>query len=216
MHSQLDNHGPNESRATLRYSTIDAFICAFLTLLLVLVLLFPQRLDSPGAVFDRLLITLGGYVVMVMIMHRFSSGLRAGLRIATLATLLIYLFDEMQYFQMLLFDSWLDAVVLSGEESLFGGNVVSLLQSYVHPYVTEGLMFTYVLYVGVMVAPLIQISSISTQISEAFAGLDVYLLRRPYTSPWAEKAVDERPGGRTVGSLDELAAILEAGGPQPA
>jgi subfamily B ATP-binding cassette protein MsbA len=37
---------------------------------------------------------------------------------------------------------------------------------------TTGELFTYVLYVGVMVAPLIQISSISTQISEAFAGLD--------------------------------------------
>jgi len=37
---------------------------------------------------------------------------------------------------------------------------------------TTGDLFSYVLYVGVMVAPLVQISSISTQISEAFAGLD--------------------------------------------
>ncbi len=37
---------------------------------------------------------------------------------------------------------------------------------------TTGELFSYVLYVGVMVAPLVQISSISTQISEAFAGLD--------------------------------------------
>ncbi|HSG09309.1 MAG TPA: ABC transporter ATP-binding protein [Longimicrobiales bacterium] len=37
---------------------------------------------------------------------------------------------------------------------------------------TTGELFTYVLYVGAMVAPLVQISSISTQISEAFAGLD--------------------------------------------
>ena len=37
---------------------------------------------------------------------------------------------------------------------------------------TTGELFSYVLYVGLMVAPLIQISSISTQISEAFAGLD--------------------------------------------
>jgi len=37
---------------------------------------------------------------------------------------------------------------------------------------TTGELFTYVLYVGAMVAPLVQISSISTQISDAFAGLD--------------------------------------------
>ncbi|GMV05915.1 MAG: ABC transporter ATP-binding protein [Gemmatimonadota bacterium] len=37
---------------------------------------------------------------------------------------------------------------------------------------TSGDLFAYVLYVGVMVAPLIQISAIGTQITEAFAGLD--------------------------------------------
>ena len=37
---------------------------------------------------------------------------------------------------------------------------------------TTGELFSYVLYVGVMVAPLIQISSIGTQVTEAFAGLD--------------------------------------------
>lgn len=37
---------------------------------------------------------------------------------------------------------------------------------------TTGELFSYVLYVGLLVAPLIQISAISTQISEAFAGLD--------------------------------------------
>jgi subfamily B ATP-binding cassette protein MsbA len=37
---------------------------------------------------------------------------------------------------------------------------------------TSGDLFSYVLFVGVMVAPLVQISSIGTQITEAFAGLD--------------------------------------------
>jgi subfamily B ATP-binding cassette protein MsbA len=37
---------------------------------------------------------------------------------------------------------------------------------------TLGDMITYLLFVGVMVMPLVQIASISTQISEAFAGLD--------------------------------------------
>jgi subfamily B ATP-binding cassette protein MsbA len=37
---------------------------------------------------------------------------------------------------------------------------------------TTGELFSFVLYVGAMVAPLVQISSIGTQITEAFAGLD--------------------------------------------
>jgi len=37
---------------------------------------------------------------------------------------------------------------------------------------TQGELFTYVMFVGAMVAPLVQISSIGTQITEAFAGLD--------------------------------------------
>jgi subfamily B ATP-binding cassette protein MsbA len=37
---------------------------------------------------------------------------------------------------------------------------------------TQGDLFSYVMFVGLMVAPLIQISSIGTQITEAFAGLD--------------------------------------------
>lgn len=37
---------------------------------------------------------------------------------------------------------------------------------------TRGDLFSYVMFVGIMVAPLIQISSIGTQITEAFAGLD--------------------------------------------
>ena len=53
---------------------------------------------------------------------------------------------------------------------------------------TTGQLFSYVLYVGVMVAPLVQISSIGTQITEAFAGLDrIHELRAVRT----EDAEDE-------------------------
>jgi ABC-type multidrug transport system fused ATPase/permease subunit len=47
-----------------------------------------------------------------------------------------------------------------GGSSILGGSM------------TTGELFSYVMFVGVMVAPLVQISSIGTQITEAFAGLD--------------------------------------------
>ena len=45
-------------------------------------------------------------------------------------------------------------------------------RSVIAGHMTTGDLVSYLLYVGVMAAPLVQISSISTQISEAFAGLD--------------------------------------------
>lgn len=63
---------------------------------------------------------------------------------------------------------------------------------------TTGELFSYVLYVGVMVAPLVQISSIGTQITEAFAGLDrIHELRSVSTedeSDGGRSAVDDMPG----------------------
>ena len=51
-------------------------------------------------------------------------------------------------------------ILLVGGRSILAGDM------------TTGELFSYVMYVGVMVAPLVQISSIGTQITEAFAGLD--------------------------------------------
>ncbi len=54
---------------------------------------------------------------------------------------------------------------------------------------TTGELFSYVLYVGVMVAPLVQISSIGTQITEAFAGLDrIHELRAVATEDQEDEA----------------------------
>jgi subfamily B ATP-binding cassette protein MsbA len=67
-------------------------------------------------------------------------------------------------------------ILLVGGRSILAGDM------------TTGQLFSYVLYVGVMVAPLVQISSIGTQITEAFAGLDrIHELRAVRT----EDAEDE-------------------------
>ena len=59
---------------------------------------------------------------------------------------------------------------------IVGGIGVTVLwvggRSILDGQMTTGELFSYVLYVGVMVAPLIQMSSIGTQVTEAFAGLD--------------------------------------------
>ena len=134
----------------MRYMAVDLLVSGFLSLLLLLLLFFPSRFVAPGMVFDRLLISLGGYMAVLIVVRRSQAGVRAFLRITALATLLMYLFDEMQHFQQLLFSSWLDGIVLDAEAVIFGGNVVAMLEALVHPYVTEGLMFTYVLYMPLL------------------------------------------------------------------
>jgi len=65
---------------------------------------------------------------------------------------------------------------------------------------TTGELFSYVLYVGVMVAPLVQISSISTQISEAFAGLDrIHELRAVRTED--DEDEEREPTADVVGDV---------------
>jgi subfamily B ATP-binding cassette protein MsbA len=59
---------------------------------------------------------------------------------------------------------------------------------------TTGELFSFVLYVGVMVAPLVQISSIGTQITEAFAGLDrIHELRAVRTEDDDDETRDALP-----------------------
>jgi ABC-type multidrug transport system fused ATPase/permease subunit len=65
---------------------------------------------------------------------------------------------------------------------------------------TTGELFSYVLYVGVMVAPLIQISNIGTQITEAFAGLDrIHELRAVHTED--EEDANRRAIGDMAGEV---------------
>ena len=150
MHTSHDGSLAARQTVFSRYTAIDLLVVSYLSLLLLLVSLFSYRFESPWEIFDRLLVSLGGYAALWVVMRRCSEHVRATLRIAMLAVLLMYLFDEMQYFQHLLFSSWLDDIVLGVEASIFGGNVVRMLESVVHPYVTEGLMFTYVLYMPLL------------------------------------------------------------------
>ncbi|HSM61175.1 MAG TPA: ABC transporter ATP-binding protein [Longimicrobiales bacterium] len=80
-------------------------------------------------------------------------------------------------------------ILLVGGRSILAGDM------------STGELFSYVLYVGVMVAPLVQISSIGTQITEAFAGLDrIHELRAVTTEDEedAERAVLDEVVGEVV------------------
>ena len=85
------------------------------------------------------------------------------------------------------------SAVTAASTVIVGGIGIMMLaiggRAVVNGEMTTGDLVTYAFLVGIMVAPLVQISSISTQISEAFAGLDrIHELRRVAT----EDEDDER------------------------
>ena len=152
--------------------TTDVISTLFLIVLLSAIMLFPFRFEEPLRIVERLWTALAVFVVAVNLTRWLLSGTVHSLaRISIYAVLLMYLFDEIQYFQKLLFDSWLDKELLQAEEFLFGGNLVIGLQQYVHPWLTEGLMFSYVIYM-----PLLPILGYVVYRSGGTTALNDYLL----------------------------------------
>lgn len=73
---------------------------------------------------------------------------RAFARTVLVSLSVAYLFGAVDRLQMLLHDHWLDDLVLAFEERLFGVQPTLWLQRFMHPWLTEWLMFTYVVYIG--------------------------------------------------------------------
>jgi ABC-type multidrug transport system fused ATPase/permease subunit len=79
---------------------------------------------------------------------------------------------------------------------------------------TMGEMFSYIFFTGLLGAPVIQIASISTQISEAFAGLDRIRELMQMTTE-ADEDLDRRPLGEICGevALENVTFEYEPGVP---
>ncbi len=69
------------------------------------------------------------------------------LRVAAVTLLYAYLFGAVSPLQMLIHNQWLDYIVLSLEEQLFGVQPTLWLEKFVSKPLTEWLMFSYVIYV---------------------------------------------------------------------
>jgi hypothetical protein len=88
------------------------------------------------------------YVVFVVatqkVTHRFW---RLFLRVASVTLLYAYLFGAVDKLQLILWGAWLDPFVLDLEQALFGLQPTLWLERYTTPWVTEWMMFSYVIYV---------------------------------------------------------------------
>lgn len=75
--------------------------------------------------------------------HKFFHFL---LRTATLILSYTYLFEAVAGLQFVIHDRWLDGYVLGLEQCIFGVQPTLWLEKYIAPWLTEWLMFSYVIY----------------------------------------------------------------------
>ncbi|MBI4418364.1 MAG: phosphatase PAP2 family protein [Ignavibacteriales bacterium] len=134
-----------------RAVAIDCVSTSFLAGLIAVALLFPSRIPGAADLVLRLAIAGTLHCGLIWTARILPAGRsRAAVRIADLAVLLAFLFDQMQYFQQVLHDSWLDPMVASMEYKLLGTNITVALERFTHPVVTEGMMFAYVMYLPLL------------------------------------------------------------------
>lgn len=87
---------------------------------------------------------LGSIALNERISHRF---LKFSLRTAVVTLSFAYLFGAVEKLQLILHGEWLDPYVLDFEQYVFGVQPTLWLEQYTTPWLTEWMMFSYVIYV---------------------------------------------------------------------
>ncbi len=123
---------------------------AVLLLMIVLGLVFPDRVDDA----ERLMARNGLAFILVLsitaISGFFNTPLRSAMRTVGVLLLISFLFDTADGVQHLLAAGWQDKALIEFESRITGVELSILLQSHVHPVLTEWMMMSYVLYIPLL------------------------------------------------------------------
>lgn len=157
--------------------SIDA-ACLFLVgKLALLALIFPGRIPHSGTIAASLFAVGALFLAGSQFTRRMPEGfLSTVVRTAKVIGLFSFLDRAMKDFQLLLVPGWMDNVLLSLERSVFGTELSVLMQRLISPFLTEGLMFSYVAYV-----PLLPLVALICYWSEGSRAAHNYLLNLSVT-----------------------------------
>ncbi|MBE0646014.1 MAG: hypothetical protein IH600_18170, partial [Bacteroidetes bacterium] len=113
---------------------------AMLTVLALLALLFPSRVDHAGSLLRNSAIAL----VLVGLVATFSGRLPARLRVAVRAgggiAMVSFLFGAISGVQHLIFAGWFDDALIRFETTFTGIELSHWLEQFIHPALTEWMM----------------------------------------------------------------------------
>jgi membrane-associated phospholipid phosphatase len=122
-------------------------LCA-LAALLGSAVAFSDRVAGGPALAVRTVAVAAAYLGAAWLEPRLPPLARPVLRVAAVVAALAYLFGAVAPLQLLLRGRWLDQSVLDLEQAVFGAQPTLWLERWVRPWLTEWLMFTYVIYLG--------------------------------------------------------------------
>ncbi len=130
-----------------RLRATDGLILATLAFISLLAVLFFWRVPDWWML---ILKNIGVAVVYLAFIHYSdrASGkfLKFFLRVAAVTLSYAYLFGAVDKLQMLIHGRWMDSYILDFEQWIFGVQPTLWLQDYTTPWLTEWLMFSYVVY----------------------------------------------------------------------
>ena len=127
--------------------SLDVVCSAFVRLLLALTIIFAERVPEWQTLAIQFSVASVLYLILAWIINKMPEGFSAmAVRTATVLGLFGFLFGAVAGLQHIFIEGWKDDVLLSLERSLTGTESTLFLQKFTHPFLTEGMMFAYVIY----------------------------------------------------------------------
>lgn len=136
--------------ASRPFRTAVRLAASALTLLVVLALAFPARIDDAPALLRSCALALALVMLVAAVSVRLPERWRTAVRAAGGLALVSFLFGAVSGVQHLLFDGWFDDTIIRFETTFTGIELSHWLERFVHPALTEWMMFSYVIYIPLL------------------------------------------------------------------
>lgn len=130
---------------------LDAAALLYIGLLILLTIVFSSKLPGWREALTKLMVAAAMYMVAASIVRLLPLGF-ASIACHTVAVMILYsfLFQITAQYQHVFVDRWLDGTLIALEKSVVGVESSTYLQRFVSPYLSEWMMFTYVVYVPLL------------------------------------------------------------------
>jgi membrane-associated phospholipid phosphatase len=135
--------------ARVRLEPVDLLILATIGVFAGLAVIFCRRVDGWLVMVAKDLAAAAVFLAAVVATRRIRQGWAWFLaRTAAVSLACAWLFGAVARLQLIVHGRWLDGVVLGFEERLFGVQPTIWLERFIRPWLTEWMMFAYVVYIA--------------------------------------------------------------------
>jgi membrane-associated phospholipid phosphatase len=129
-------------------TAVTLLLTGFTLLLIVLAGISRSEVNDWGTIMMRLFLFIIVYNGSLMVLRRFQvSTAKVIAEISLILAAIGFIYKETDPFQHIFVGQWQDASFIKIEYLLFGTEINRSIQSLYHPYLTEAMMFSYVVYI---------------------------------------------------------------------